>query len=196
MRIVPASYEILYAPYDAEERIERAGRTCYRSEDRITPGSAAKFCRTITHQGHESVLEHVSISVRFIVDRGVSHELVRHRLASFSQESTRYVDYDECTFVRPPLRGEAAANWEQAMQCAADAYRSLRSMGVPPELARDVLPNSLATAIVVTANVREWRHILRLRTSLKAHPQIREVMCPLLDDLISRHPALFSDVKI
>lgn len=205
MKIIPASYEIL-TPLDGPEilrTIEKAGRTCYKSENKITDGSAEKFVRSIIERGHESVLEHVTISVRFIVDRGVSHELVRHRVASFSQESTRYCNYSkdvlggEITVIKPCFfNGNSCGmtEWDIGCRAAEKAYFKLLDWGRTPQEARSVLPNSLKTEVVMTANLREWRHILRLRTDKAAHPQIREVMVPLLEELKERVPAVFYDI--
>lgn len=205
MKIIPTSYEIL-TPLDGAEilrTIELAGRVCYKSEDKIDDGNAERFVRSIIERGHESVLEHVSISVRFIVDRGVSHELVRHRLASFSQESTRYCNYSkdgfgsEITVIEPTalnLNGNAYMHWEWGCKCAEKAYFQMLAMGATPQDARSVLPNSLKTEVVISANLREWRHILRLRTDKAAHPQMREVMVPLLKELKERVPVIFDDI--
>lgn len=208
MKIIPAHYIILTDLDGAEilRTIERAGRVCYKSEDKITDGSAERFVRSIIERGHESVLEHVSLSARFIVDRGVSHELVRHRVASFSQESTRYCNYSkdgfggEIAVIRPCFIvedwGNAAVTWRRACENAERAYFQLLSMGTTPQEARAVLPNSLKTEVVMTANLREWRHILRLRTDKAAHPQMREVMCPLLSELKERVPVIFDDIGV
>jgi len=201
------------------QNIERAGRTCYKSEEKITGESAAEFCGMILRRGHHSVLEHESATVRFVVDRGVSHELVRHRLCAFSQESTRYCDYsrDGVAFVIPPwvkihpgsyprdrvemllrtgaMDEEAEAEWLKQMAAANVLYRELRNAGQSPQQARSVLPNSLKTEIVVTANMREWRHIFQLRCAKAAHPQMREVMIPLRDAMIAWVPVLFDDLK-
>jgi thymidylate synthase (FAD) len=204
MQIVEPSYEIIDpSPLNEEvasamlRRIERAGRVCYKSESRITEDSAGKFVRMLCRRGHESVLEHESISVLFVVDRGVSHELVRHRVCSFSQESTRYCNYGkagEVTFVRPCFWlddiGPGATDrrmkrWERAMRDSEAAYLEELEIGATPEEARSVLPNSLKTEIAMTSNMRQWRHILNLRTSNKAHPQMRQVMVPLLAELRS-----------
>lgn len=205
MKIIPASYEIL-TPLDGAEilrTIERAGRVCYKSEGKITDGSAEKFARNIIKRGHESVLEHVSLSVRFIVDRGVSHELVRHRVASFSQESTRYCNYSkdgfgwEITVIAPCFANENRDGyWHWACACEDAEYRYfvLLNAGWTPQEARAVLPNSLKTEVVMTCNLREWRYILRLRTDKAAHPSMREVMCPLLAELKERVPVIFDDI--
>lgn len=189
-------------------RIEEAGRTCYKSEDKITDDSADQFIRRLIKSGHESVLEHENLSVRFIVDRGVSHELVRHRLCAFSQESTRYVDYDKrgLTFIKPPWVYVQAGmydehimsfdnEWIMAMAEAAKSYHRLIAFyNWSPQQARAVLPNSLKTELVMTANLREWRHVLRLRASKAAHPQMQEVMRPLLTYMNNHLPAVFEDI--
>lgn len=189
-------------------RIEEAGRTCYKSEDKITDDSADQFIRRLIKSGHESVLEHENLSVRFIVDRGVSHELVRHRLCAFSQESTRYVDYDKhgLTFIKPPwvyvqsgIYDEhiMSFNNEWLMEMAESAksyHRLIAFYNWSPQQARAVLPNSLKTELVMTANLREWRHVLRLRASKAAHPQMQEVMRPLLTYMNNHLPAVFEDI--
>ncbi len=203
MKVINPSFSVL-SPIDGDmlRNIERAGRTCYKSEDMITDDSAAQFVRMIIKRGHESVLEHEKISVLFVCDRGVSHELVRHRIASFSQESTRYCNYSkdkfggELTFIRPPLNHtEEKDSWEWVMQQAEEAYLQLIRFGVSPQIARSVLPNSLKTEIVMTANLREWRTIFKQRTASAAHPQMRELMCPLLDALQEALPAVFDDIN-
>ena len=213
MEIIKPGY-VIETPLNEEEilsHIERCGRVAYKSEDKITKGSAEKFIRSILKRGHESVIEHFSFSVRFICDRGVTHELVRHRLAAYTQESTRYCNYAKkgVQFIKPFfwLGKENAAGetvcvdakyliWLKAMKTAEECYNELIAMGASPQEARSVLPNSLKTEIVATANVREWRHILRLRTSKAAHPQIREVMVPLLAELKRRLPVLFEDIEV
>lgn len=186
------------------ERIEKVGRTCYKSEDKITPESAPTFVEMIIKRGHEAMIEHGGlISVRFIVDRGVSHELVRHRIASFAQESTRYCNYgkgkfgEELTFIKPCFWKEDTNeyfHWECAMKKAENTYMSLIQMGAQPQEARSVLPNSLKTEIVVSANPREWRAFFKLRVADAAHPQMREVTRPLLDKFKELVPVLFDDI--
>jgi thymidylate synthase (FAD) len=205
MRIVSPSYEILLMP-DSEtvlKSIELAGRTCYKSEDRIDKNSASEFVQKIMVSGHHSVIEHINITVRFICDRGVSHELVRHRLASYSQESTRYANYSqdkfgrEITVIKPlfwPQTSPEYAEWLSVMKQAEASYMKLIDMGATPEQARSVLPNSLKTEIVMTCNIREWRHVLTLRCSEKAHPQMREIMLPLIEELAAKLPVFFKDV--
>ena len=198
MKIINASYKI-ETPIDGAEmlkRIEKAGRTCYKSEDRITDESAKAFVRTLIERWHESVLEHASITVRFICDRGISHEIVRHRLASYSQESQRYVRYnDDIEFINPHMpNAKAHEAWQELCERAEETYKELLSYSVQPEQARSVLPNSTKTEIVMTANLREWRHFLKLRTAKAAHPQMRELTVPLLHELQERIPVVFDDI--
>lgn len=202
MKIIPASYEIMdELNYDnILEKLEKCGRVCYKSEDKITQGSSEKFIRGILKRGHEAVIEHFSFSVRFIVDRGISHEIVRHRLASFCQESTRYVNYgndkNELTFIKPYGMDDSKEIWKYAMQECEDCYLDLIASGASPQWARSVLPNSTKTELIMTANLREWRHFLKLRTSPAAHPQIREVASPLLNELKEKLPVLFEDIDV
>lgn len=206
MKIINASYHIETPIYGAEilKRIEKAGRTCYKSEDRITDESAKAFVRKLIERGHESVLEHESITVRFVCDRGVSHEIVRHRLASYSQESTRYCNYsndrfrNEITFIKPCFLEEgtvAYKQWSLAMAFAGKEYFALLDCGCTPQEARSVLPNSVKTELVMTANLREWRHFLKLRTAKAAHPQMRELTVPLLHEMQERIPVVFDDIQ-
>lgn len=206
MKLVKASYEIL-SKIDREEilkAIEVAGRTCYKSEDKITEESAGKFVEMISNRNHYSVLEHQSISVRFICDRGVSHEIVRHRIASFSQESTRYCNYskdkfgNELTFIDiiDHMNTPQYKEWLEAMKQSEDNYLVQISKECLPQIARSVLPNSLKTEIVVTANLREWKEIFRQRTSKAAHPQMRELMIPLCNELKAKLPEIFGDIEI
>lgn len=207
MKIIDQSHEILTETMYIERTpvmIELAGRTCYKSEDKVTENSADKFCRMLIKRGHEAMIEHYGvITVRFITDRGVTHEFVRHRLASFAQESTRYIKYDgDIEFIRPvfdwsnsDLINQKNSIWINAMAGAELNYQKMIKEGCAPQEARSVLPNSLKTEIVVTANIREWRHILKLRTAQVAHPQIRELMIPLLKELRKLVPALFDDLE-
>jgi len=215
MKLIKPSYEIL-TKLDSSilERIEAAGRISHKTEENIRPGTSIKFCDHLIRLGHESVLEHESISIKFIVDRGFLIELRTHRIASFTAESTRYCNYSGgATFIIPPWmnisEGEYSISllpeyitkqelieniWFQSMLDAELAYLALLDSGWTPQQARSVLPNSLKTEIVCTANIREWKHILRLRTSKAAHPQMREIMCPLLDAL-KQLPVLFEDIN-
>lgn len=239
MKIVKAGYQILNPDLDDPNiapkiyrLIELAGRTCYKSEDKITPESGEKFVRAMVRNGHEAMIEHAHMTVKFTVDRGVSHELVRHRLCSFAQESQRYCAYNkdkfggEVAFIEPgffnyltpqtrkqirdildsgdlPDDFEASelmkryALWYGDCQIAERGYLELLNLGCPPEEARAILPNSTKTEIVVTADMREWRHIFKLRAAGltgKPHPQMLEVMVPLLNECRANLPALFEDI--
>ena len=185
---------------DILQQIEKAGRTCYKSEALITPDSAKEFVKMIIHRGHESVLEHAYASVRFITNRGVTHELVRHRICGYSQESTRYVKYDgSMEFIKPVWWDRD--NWGSrqkdifvgALLEAEKAYQELLHSKVPPQEAREVLPNALKTEIVVTSNLREWRHIFKMRCSMAAHPQIRDLMISCLNGFRKVIPVVFDD---
>jgi len=187
--------------------VEKAGRTCYKSESGISEGSAERFIQNIIKRGHESVIEHEKITVRIVCDRGVSHEIVRHRIASFSQESTRYCNYskdkfdNQLTFIKPSFWKEDTAEgktcfdiWKKSMEEAEKAYNELLLLGAKPEEARSILPNSLKTEIVVTMNLREWRHFFKLRTASAAHPQMREIAGAILEEFKTLLPVIFSDI--
>ncbi|MDR3345476.1 MAG: FAD-dependent thymidylate synthase [Oscillospiraceae bacterium] len=183
-------------------RLERAGRTCYKSEERITGDSALQFVTMLLKHGHESVLEHEKVTLRLICDRGVTHEIVRHRIGSYSQESTRYCNYGgakfgrEITCIRPTFWADDDPRlelWRQSMRESERAYFALLDAGATPQEARSVLPNSLKTEIVVTYNLREWRHFLRMRLAPAAHPQIRELASEIRRILRENIPAVFDD---
>jgi thymidylate synthase (FAD) len=206
MRVIDASFEVLDCPEanTVLRKIERIGRVAYKSEDKITETSAAPFVKMLLTRGHESVLEHASATVMFTCDRGISHELVRHRIASFTQSSTRYCNYaqgkfgEEITVVKPFFWEEDSTNmfcWRMVALEAEGRYLQLIDRGAKPEQARSVLPNSLATEVVVTANLREWRHILKLRTAKAAHPQMREIACKLLKEFQRRVSIVFDDIN-
>ena len=187
------------------KQIELAGRTAYKSEDKITNDSAKDFVKMILKRGHLSVIEHQSVSVRFICDRGVSHEIVRHRLASYTQESTRYCNYtkgkfgSEITVIEPCFWSQDDDRykvWKQAIEQIESAYNKLVELGATPQEARSILPNSLKTEIVVTMNLREWRHFFTMRTSSAAHPQMREVAIPLLKEFQKQIPIIFDDFEL
>lgn len=201
MKVINPYVEVL-TPLNGKailKHIELCGRVCYKSEDKITEDSAIKFVENIIKRGHESVLEHFSISVRFVCDRGVSHEIVRHRIASYSQESTRYCNYGhgEVTFIKPLFfEGAELENWEEAMENAENSYLWMIDEAFSPQAARSVLPNSLKTELIMTANLREWRHFLKLRTSKAAHPQMVEVANPLLVIFQNEIPVVFDDIEV
>lgn len=205
MKIVNPGFEIL-TPIDGEsvlKHIELCGRTCYKSEKKITDQSCRTFVKAIINRGHEAVLEHFNITVRIICDRGVSHEIVRHRLASYCQESTRYCNYSKDDFcgeiaVIEPLFLNPGTDgywiWKTSCEEAEKGYFSLLEYGCSPQEARAVLPNSLKTEVVMTANLREWRYFFKLRCSSAAHPQIREIAVPLCKELQKRLPVVFDDI--
>lgn len=200
MKIIEPSVELMtpFEGADVLKFIEKCGRVCYRSTAKEFEGVTEKFIRNLILRGHESVLEHFSCTFKIICDRGVMAELTRHRLASFSVESTRYCDYSadkfggELTFIKPDL--DTQTIFENAMFEVEQKYLRLRQAGTKPEIARAVLPLSLATTVVMTANLREWRHILKLRTSEKAHPQMRQVANKILNIFNEKIPVVFRDI--
>lgn len=223
MNILKPTYEIL-TPISENgikelQFIEMVGRKCYKSEDRITEDgeSAKKFVKMLLEKHHGAMLEHGTLSVLFTIDRGVSHELVRHRLASFAQESTRYCNYSKDKFgneinviditngikLDPKMKNmdastitEIISEWLRAIEDSEKHYMRMMELGATPQIARSVLTNSTKTEIVVTTDYREWRHILSLRTPISAHPQMREVAIPLLKELQEKIPVLFDDIEV
>lgn len=199
-------YVYFYSAELSEDKlinIEKYGRLCYKSEDRIGLGTANAFIKSIIESGHESVIEHEKATVIFVVDRGISHEIVRHRIASYSQESTRYCNYSsnkfgkELVFIKPYFfenKENSYSSWAALCSLAEKTYINLTNQGISPQEARSVLPNSLKTEIAVTFNFREWRHFFKLRCSSKAHPQMRQVAIPLLLKFKRLMPAIFEDV--
>lgn len=222
MYIVKPSWEILDGPVDVK-LIEIAGRTCYKSSSALTQETAKRFVVGLTRSGHLSVLEHCKATVRFICDRGVSHELVRHRLASYSQESTRYCSYKGgVTFVAPSsmswvsdkLNGRytlwwwlrtmfsrrprpVEKLWITGMMISEWVYVTMLRFGATPQVARSVLPNSVKTEVIMTANFTEWRHVFNVRalgTTGRPHPDMSYLMRPLLAKFARRWPAVFGDL--
>lgn len=199
-KIIEPSFEIL-TPIDGEQilkHIELCGRVCYKSENLITEDSAKQFVEKIKQRDHQSVLEHFDITVKFVTDRGISHEIVRHRLASFSQESTRYCAYSknkfghEITVIRPSnLNDNQYKLWKTAIEDAELMYFQLLNNGSTPEIARSVLPTCTKTELIVTANLREWKHIFEMRCSEAAHPDVRKIMIPLREEFRKRIPVIF-----
>ena len=185
--------------------IERAARTCYKTECRIAGDIAEtkEFVRKIALvKKHESVIEHANVTVRFVCDRGVTHELVRHRLAAYSQESTRYCNYgkdqfgQEITVIRPLFWSpgdERYHAWERSCAAAEREYFELLARGASPQEARSVLPNSLKTEIVMTANLRQWKHVFKMRCAPGAHPQMRQIMVPLFFEFRRCLPEIYDD---
>ena len=224
MKLIKPFTEIL-TPINGEEILkflEKIARTCYKSEDKITDDSAEKMIRMLISRGHEAMIEFFDITVKFTCDRGVSHEIVRHRMASYAQESTRYCNYskdkfdNQITFIIPNwcinideqfltdrAEIESSTNindderrWLIAMAFAEHSYNLLIEDGWQAQQARSVLPNSTKTEINVKYNLREWRHFFKLRTSPAAHPQMRELTIPLLKEFQSKIPIIFDDIKI
>lgn len=225
MKIIKAGFEIMRPQkLDDESRqaiysaIEAAARKCYKSEGAICEGSAESICRKLIKRGHEAMLEHASITVCFYVNRGVTHEVVRHRVASYAQESTRYCNYGkdqytgDITYVdlahglktdpkvsKLPAEVQSAIYQEWMYACidAEEHYMKMIDLGATPQIARTVLNLSTKSELVVTMNIREWRHFLRLRalgTTGKPHPQMSEAAVPLLALLATHLPALFEDL--
>lgn len=222
MNILKAGFEILTpiseGGIEELKHIEKIGRVCYKSEGKITEDgeSAKKFVKMLIDRGHEAMIEHSSLSVKFVVDRGVSHELVRHRIASFAQESTRYVNYsldkfgneinvidikDGINLDNKMKNMEAETieliigEWLLAMEDAERHYMKMIELGATPQIARSVLPNSTKTEITITADYREWRNFFKLRVPNTAHPQMRQVTIPLLKELKNRLPIIFDDIS-
>lgn len=218
MKVIKPSIEITFFTSDdgniPEEIIEKTGRTCYKSEDKITEGSAEKFVQMLRDRGHHAMLEFGYAMARIIADRGLTHELVRHRLASFAQESTRYCNYNkgkfgsEITVVEQPGIGENVKStvkitgaeerkkdiWYNIIAEIEKAYKELISLGVQPQIARSILPIGIKSEIVIGANLREWRHIFDLRCAPSAHPIIRGIMLQALEKFYKKMPAIYSDL--
>ena len=214
MQVIKPSIEII----DMEDyekivkKIERIGRVCYKSEGKITEDSAEKFIKGLLTRQHESVIEHENVTVRFVCDRGVTHEIVRHRIASYSQESTRYCNYSGDKFDNQITVIDLASGfqydlskendkakyevWTKAMENAEQSYFRMLELGATPQEARSVLPNSLKTEIVVTMNLRSWRNFFRLRVDSHAHPQMREVATMLYEEFQKRLPVFGADLDI
>ena len=194
------------------KKIERIGRVCYKSEGKITEDSAEKFIKGLLTRQHESVIEHENVTVRFVCDRGVTHEIVRHRIASYSQESTRYCNYSGDKFDNQITVIDLASGfqydlskendkakyevWTKAMENAEQSYFRMLELGATPQEARSVLPNSLKTEIVVTMNLRSWRNFFRLRVDSHAHPQMREVAKMVYEEFQKRLPVFVADLDI
>lgn len=203
MKIINQRFDILTSldGYKILKHLELCGRVCYKSERDITPKSCVEFVKRIIKNGHESVLEHYSFSVKFITNRAIANEIVRHRIASFSQESTRYCNYssdkfdNEITVIKPTY-SPGNVDWSLSCDYAETKYFQLLKQGVSPQLARGVLPLDLKTELIMTANVREWRHFLKLRTAPDAHPQMRELAISLLTKLRGSIPVVFDDINV
>lgn len=209
MKIIDPTFEFVHvlSREDAYRIMATAARNCYRAELNATPKTDEETVEKIMRLGHLSVIEHVTVTVNIICDRGVTHELVRHRLASYSQESTRYCNYGgekfgrELTFIYPSwtftpqaMDSKKYAIWEDALRIAEVRYMEMLDAGASPQEARSVLPNSLATKITMTANLREWIHVFRMRCDLPAHPDMRAVMWPILEAMLDQYPSVFQPV--
>lgn len=219
MNIIKPNVDIM-TPIDGDfilKHLEACGRTCYKSEDKTTDTSAEKFISNILKREHEAVIEHYAITVRFTCDRGVTHEIVRHRLASYSQESTRYCNYSQdkfdnnvtyidleggieldpvCSKLDADTIDAILTEWYTACVDAERHYFNMLKLGAPPQIARSVLNNSTKTELVMTANIREWRHFFKLRCDRAAHPQMREVAIMLLNQFKEKIPILFDDIEV
>lgn len=204
------AYTQIYKDFEGQQllnKIEQVARTCYKSESKTKEGSAKKMVAALIRNGHEAMLEHASVTVKFVCDRGVSHELVRHRLASFAQESTRYCNYSkddfgsEVTFIIPEFLVYGSQGfdiWKEQMKSAEKAYFDMLNFGFTSQEARSVLPNSLKTEVNMTCNLREWRHFFKLRAAGQTgtpHPQMLEVAVPLLQDMKKLIPVVFDDIN-
>lgn len=205
MKIIKPYAKIIdvFNGYDILRKIEKIGRVCYKSENKITNDSAKDFVSMIIKRGHEAILEHASVTVKFVCDRGISHELVRHRVASYAQESTRYCNYsnnkfgNELTFIKPFYLDDSGleyVRWLDTLKKDETVYLELIDKGLSPQEARGILPNCLKTEIYMTANLREWRHFFNLRCDVKAHPQMRELTLPLLQNMHKIIPVVFDDI--
>lgn len=214
MKFIKPYYEIL-TPINGIEilkNIERVARTCYKSEDKISEddSSARKLVQMLINRKHEAMIEFGDIVVKFVVDRGISHEIVRHRIASYAQESTRYVNYSkdkfgkEITLITPVFWGDCSENdvdcekhalLKNALNIIEETYMKLIELGASPQEARYILPNGTKTEINVKFNLRQWRHFFKMRCAKAAHPQMREVTIPLLHEFQEKIPIIFDDIK-
>ena len=204
MKIVQQSHEWI-TPLNRDvtlKRIEQIARTCYKSEGAIKPDSDAKMVAMLCKNHHYAMIEHISLSCKFITDRGVANEIVRHRIGSYAQESTRYCNYNkdkfdnQITVIDHGYTGDLHACWLEAVDDAETSYQIMIAKGATPEQARDVLPLCLKTEIVCTWNLREWHEVLRLRTAKDAHPAIRALMIPVLHELQEVYPEIFNDIEV
>ena len=203
MKIAKPSVDLLWITPNPEQQIEIAGRTCYKSEGKINHDSAGPFAQKMVRSGHHAMIEHAVASFHIVTDRGITHEIVRHRIASFAQESTRYCNYsadkfeNQCSFIEPPdLDTHQRDAWLWGCDHAERAYFAMLRKGCTPQIARAVLPNCLKTEIVMTANFREWRYFIQLRGSKAAHPQIRPIAKMILDILVKHSTNVFGDLEV
>lgn len=186
------------------KNIERACRTCYRSEDKITEDSYKNLIKNCVNRGHESVLEHEKVTVRLTCDIGVYKDLTRHRIASFSIESTRYCNYgkdkwdNQIKFIKPcNIEGDSElySNWVGTMDFIEKEYIAMSKNGATPDQMRMILPHSTAAEVTMTANIREWKHIFELRCSKRVHPSVQQIMIPLLLYFKEKMPEIYESVE-
>ena len=180
-------------------KIEWCGRISHRSEEAQDNNSWRRFIQAVVlEKGDWSIVEHASATVDMVVDRGITHEWVRHRLFSFTQESTRFVNYEKkmpASFIDPGLVAMYASTiWTDAISAAEQAYKDLIAAGCAPQIARSVFSNSLASRIITTGNLRVWRHVFCMRTCKEAHPGMRQVIIPLLEEFKTKIPLLYDDI--
>lgn len=189
-----------YAGMLALQFVEKCGRVSHRSEDAQTVDSYGRFIRSVVLQhGDWSITEHVNVTVEALVDRGITHEWVRHRIGAYTQESTRFVNYEKKmppSFIEPIIGSESldSSDWYAAVQTCENAYAELIAKGITPQIARSVFPNALASKLIVTYNLRSWRHFFLMRTSKEAHPQMKQVTIPLLKEFQEKIPILYEDI--
>lgn len=205
MRIVKPIVEIEKVDYNRiMKNLERACRTCYRSENNITEESYKTLLKNCINRGHESILEHEKITIRMICDVGVYKDLTRHRIASFSIESTRYCNYgkdkfeNEIKFIEPvniDENTEIYEEWKTACGEIEKHYLKMANFGATPDQMRMILPHSTAAQVTMTANIREWKHILSLRANAHAHPAVEQVMIPLLIHFKEKMPEIFDNIE-
>ena len=205
MKLIEPSIEVQsFNGKQIMKNIEQACRTCYRSEDKISNESYKTLLKNCITRGHESIMEHEKITVRMVCDIGVYKDLTRHRIASFSIESTRYCNYgkdkfdNEIKFIKPCNIDEDSdlyAFWKHTMERIEMNYLHMAEHGATPDQMRMILPHSTAAEVCMTANIREWRHILDLRTKKMTHPSIRQILIPLLLLFKTEMPELFGDIE-
>ena len=205
MKIIDPKIEVeQYDPVKIMKNLERACRTCYRSEGLITDDSYKKLLKNCINRGHESILEHEKITVRMVCDIGVYKDLTRHRFGSFSIESTRYCNYgkdkfdNEIKFIKPCNIEEGTeeyCDWHWCLSQVEESYLKMTALGCTPDQMRMILPHSTAAEVCMTANIREWRHILDLRTKKMTHPAIRQILIPLLLKFKADMPELFNEIE-
>lgn len=207
VKIIEPSFEIL-TPIDGNQilkHIEKCGRTCYQSYENETEGtsSAEKMIKMLIKMGHESVLEHFLITIKAKIDVGNYKDLTRHRFASFSIESTRFCNYskgkfgNELTVISPCNMDKSSGIyhiWLKTMNDIEKAYIDMSEMGAKPDQLRMILPHSLAAEVTMSANLREWRHIFKMRCQKAAHPSVRQIMLQVLNEFKKQIPVIFDDL--